>query len=121
LLQFKTDIPPTALLTLYLSDVMGEDPVLPELYQVLGEKGLIALMRVFGGRMIRVPSVASVRKAYEAVRMFQEVESRRSGSGLKASIKQAAKKLRVEPAKVDKSHQEIDGILKALQGVLDGE
>lgn len=64
-------------MVLLLSDGMHLDPLLPELYCVLGEDRFIELLRAFSGRTISLPKVADVREAYDSVTAYQRVEEER--------------------------------------------
>jgi len=61
-----------------LSESMDLDPLLPELYAVLGEDAFVALLRVFSGRSISLPKVTDVREAYNSVKTYQRVEEERT-------------------------------------------
>jgi hypothetical protein len=88
-----------------LSDSMDLDPLLPELYCVLGEDAFVALLRVFSGRTIALPKVTDVREAYNSVKTYQRVEEERSrGKTARDAVKVVAAEMSTTPDKASRRY-----------------
>ena len=116
-IELMSELPPTALLMLYLSEEMGLEPVLPELYSVLGEETMVDFLRIFGGRKIHVPSVREVKEGYLAVQMYCRVkELMGKGKPVKEATKQVAVQFDTSRGDVLTRCRKVRGILRYLSG-----
>lgn len=112
LLQIGHNLGPTDLLVMLLSDGMDLDPLLPELYCVLGEDRFIALLRTFSGRTISLPKVADVREAYDSINTYRRVEEERSkGKTARDAVKVVAAEMHTN---ADKTARRYGFVRKAL-------
>ncbi len=117
------EIPPSVILLMYLSEHMDLEPTLPEIFAVLGEELTVQFLRVFSGRVIKVPSVKEIREAYSAIQSYQQVEKHRaSGATVKASVKRVSECMDLTESQVLNYCMGVRGVLKTLKGsVSDGQ
>lgn len=100
LLQIGSNLSPNDIMVLLLSDGMELDPLLPELYCVLGEDRFIALLRAFSGRTITLPKVKDIREAYDSVAAYQRVEEiRAKGRTAQEAVKMVASEMQTNADK----------------------
>jgi len=112
LLKIGENLAPIDILVLLLSDGMDLDPLLPELYSVLGEEQFVNLLRVFSGRKLSIPKVADVREAHDSIKTYQRVEEERAkGKTVLDSVKVVAAEMGTNS---DKASRRYDLVKKVL-------